>query len=67
MLLIFSREDEDLEAGITDPDGKPVKEKSDASKTTQQSDSKDSQVQDNLIIMLSLRSIEADFVLSAMG
>ena len=41
---IFYREEDEEEAAITDPEGKAVKEKSDASKTTQQSDSKDSQV-----------------------
>ena len=42
--IYFSDEDEEEKAAILDPEGKPVKEKSDASKTTVQSDSKESQV-----------------------
>ena len=40
----FSDEEEDEKAAILDPEGKPVKDKSDMSKTTLQSDSKESQV-----------------------
>ena len=42
--LCCSEDDEEETAAVTDPEGKPVKEKSDASKTTQQTDSKESQV-----------------------
>ena len=45
------REDEDEEAGVTDPDGKPVREKTtDTSKSSaDQSDSKESQPVSNSV------------------
>ena len=43
-MTCFSDEDDDEKAAILDPEGKPVKDKSDMSKTTLQSDSKESQV-----------------------
>ena len=45
MYVTIYREDEDEEAGITDPEGKPVKEKTeDTSKVSDQSESKENQV-----------------------
>ena len=58
MFVRVSREEEEEEtAAITDPEGKPVKDKSDASKTTQQTDSKESQVNTTFLAYLTMFSV----------